>query len=91
MLDIQQATGQNDIGGIVQNLVNQFSQLAKTVLSTVDATVVDLSRAAYVTVILLGVFLYFTRIERRLGKDLIKGGIILAVLTEFVFPFISKL
>jgi hypothetical protein len=91
MFDTGQTPEPKDIGSVIQNIVNQFSELAKTVLSTVDMTVIDISRAAYVTVLLVGVFLYFTRIERRLGKDLIKGGIVLAVLAEFVFPLISKL
>lgn len=91
MLDVQQPPDTNDIGSIIQQLAYQFSQLAKVLLSTVDQTVIDITRAAYVTVILLGVFLYFTRLERRLGKDLIKGGIILAILSEFVFPLIAKL
>jgi hypothetical protein len=46
------------------------------------------TRVAYVTVLVLGVFLYFTRINRRLGKELITGGIALAILSEFVFPAI---
>jgi hypothetical protein len=61
------------------------------VLATVDSTVLDLTRVAYVTVLLVGLLLYFTHLERRLGKDLIKGGVVLAVLAEFVFPLFVRL
>jgi hypothetical protein len=39
---------------------------------------------------MLGLLLYFTHVERRLGKDLIKGGVALAVLSEFVFPVLTR-
>lgn len=79
-----------DLVSLIQQLASQFAAAAKQLLQVIDLTVIDLSRAAYITVILLGVFLYFTRLERRLGKDMIKGGIVLALLTEFLFPLISK-
>jgi len=53
--------------------------------------VIDLSRIAYVTLLMLGLLLYYTHIERRLGKDLIKGGLALAIMSEFVFPVLAKL
>ena len=80
-----------DVGGIIQSLAQQFTSLMTTVLTTIDSTVIQLARLAYITVLLLGILLYFTRAERRLGKDLIKGGVVLAVLSEFVFPALIKL
>lgn len=80
-----------DWGSVVQQLAQQFASLMTTILTTIDSTVVTLARVAYVTVILLGVLLYFTHLERRLGKDLIKGGIVLAVISEIIIPAISKL
>ena len=52
----------------------------------IDGAVINITRVAYITVLILGVFLYFTRLNRRLGRDLIAGGIILAILSEYVFP-----
>jgi hypothetical protein len=80
-----------DLPSVIQQLAQQFATMVNSLLSTVDLTVVEVSRAAYVSVILVGVLLYFTHAERRLGKDMIKGGIILAILSEFIFPLISKL
>ena len=80
-----------DWGSVVQQLAQQFASLMTTILNTIDSTVVLVARLAYVTVLLLGVLLYFTRIERRLGKDLIKGGIVLAIISEIIIPALSRL
>lgn len=79
-----------DFISVIRELSQQFSNVMKQVLFTIDATVIDISRVAYISLILLGILLYYSRIERRLGKDLIKGGIILAILSEFIFPLIGK-
>jgi hypothetical protein len=80
-----------DIGNTIQQLAQQFTSIMTVLLSTIDSTVVEISRLAYVSILLIGLLLYFTHTERRLGKDLIKGGIILAVLSELVFPGISRI
>jgi hypothetical protein len=80
-----------DFGSSIQQLAQQFTTVMTAILATVDSTVLDLARVAYVSVLLIGLLLYFTHLERRLGKDLIKGGVVLAVLSEFVFPLIVKL
>jgi len=76
---------------LVQQLAQQFTSMVGTLLATIDSTVIDLSRIAYVTLLMLGLLLYYTHIERRLGKDLIKGGLALAIISEFVFPVLAKL
>jgi hypothetical protein len=91
LLSPHDAASSSGLGGELQQLANEFNALAAQMLTTIDNAIIDLTRAAYVTVILSGVFLYFTRIARRLGRELIIGGIILAVLSQFVFPAISTL
>jgi anti-anti-sigma regulatory factor len=88
MLDIQPPPGANNL---IQQLAQEFTSTVTALLATVDSTVIDLSRVAYVTLLMLGLLLYFTHLERRLGKDLIKGGVALAIISEFVFPFLTKL
>ncbi len=88
MLDIQPPPGAENL---IQQLAQQFASTVTLLLTTIDSTVVDVSRVAYVTLLMLGLLLYFTHVERRLGKDLIKGGVALAVVSEFVFPVIMKL
>lgn len=79
-----------DFGTVVQQLASEFTSDASQLLLAIDGVVIDISRLAYVTILLLGLFLYFTHLQRRLGKDLIAGGILLAVLSEFFFPLIAK-
>ena len=88
MLDIPTPTGAENL---IQQLAQQFASTMSVVLTTVDSTVIDLARMAYVSLLMIGLLLYFTHVERRLGKDLIKGGIALAIISEFVFPFLPKL
>jgi hypothetical protein len=88
MLDIQSPAG---VESAIQQFAQQFTSAVTVLLATIDSTVVDLSRVAYVTLLMLGLLLYYTHIERRLGKDLIKGGVALAIVSEFVFPFLTKL
>ena len=79
-----------DMGSVIQQLAQQFVSLASTLLTSINSTVIEISRLAYISVLLIGVLLYFTRLEKRLGKDLIKGGVVLAVLSEFVFPALNR-
>lgn len=88
MFDIQPPSGAENV---IQQLAQQFSSTLTALLATVDSTVIDIARVAYVTLLLLGILLYYTHIANRLGKDLIKGGVALAVISEFVFPWLVKL
>ncbi len=88
MLDAQPVPGAVNA---IQQLAQQFTAAMTGLLNTVNSTVVDLSRIAYVTLLMVGLLLYYTHVERRLGKDLIKGGVALAIISEFVFPFLTKL
>lgn len=88
MLDVQPPP---DMSNTIQQLARQFIALMTTVLATVNSTVTDLAGLAYVSTLFVGILLYFTRIEKRLGKSLIKGGAILRVLAEFVLLVILKL
>jgi hypothetical protein len=87
MLDIQSPGG---VENTIQQFAQQFTSAVTVLLATIDSTIIDLSRVAYVTLLMLGLLLYYTHLERRLGKDLIKGGVALAIISEFVFPFLTK-
>jgi hypothetical protein len=88
LLDIQPPPGAENL---IQQFAQQFTSAVTLLLATVDSTVLDLSRIAYVSLVMVGLLLYYTHMERRLGKDLIKGGVALALLSEFVFPVLTKL
>ena len=76
-----------DLGTAVQ----QFATETAAVLTTVNTAVVDIARVAYVTCLLVGILLYYTHLGRRLGKDLIFGGVALVVLAEYVVPAVTAL
>lgn len=80
-----------DMGAVIQALAQQFTSVASLLLTTVNSVVIDVSRLAYISVLLIGLLLYFTHVDRRHGKDLIKGGLLLAILSEFVFPALNRL
>ena len=80
-----------DFGTQLPQLAGQFNAAASQLLTMVDSSIIGLIRLAYITVLLLGVLLYFTKLQKRLGRDLITGGIVLAMLSELGFPAISRL
>jgi hypothetical protein len=88
-LPILGASPPPDIGTGIQQFASQFASETAAVLTTINVAVVDIVRVAYVTCLLVGVLLYYTHLGRRLGKDLIIGGVLLLVLTEFVIPAVS--
>ncbi|MDG6909236.1 MAG: hypothetical protein JRN08_02590 [Nitrososphaerota archaeon] len=75
---------------LIQQFAQQFTSAMTFLLATIDSTVVDLARAVYITLLLVGILLYYTHLAQRLGKDLIKGGVALAIISEFVFPWLLK-
>jgi len=79
-----------DFGSTLQQLASQFTSDATQLMLSIDGAVIDISRLAYITVLLVGVFLYSARLLRRFGKDLMVGGVLLAILSEFVFPLIAR-
>jgi hypothetical protein len=88
MLDVPTPPGADNL---IQQFAQQFSSTVSVLLATLDSTVMDVARIAYVSLLMVGLLLYYTHVERRLGKDLIKGGVALAIISEFVFPWLAKL
>ena len=88
MLDVQPPPSPD---ALIQQLAQQFTSTMTYLLSVVDGTVVDLARVAYVTLLLVGILLYYTHVAQRLGRDMIKGGVALAIVSEFVFPWLLRI
>lgn len=88
MLDVQPPPSPDTL---IQQFAQQFTSTMTYLLSVVDGTVVDLARVAYVTLLLVGILLYYTHVAQRLGRDMIKGGVALAIVSEFVFPWLLRI
>jgi hypothetical protein len=80
-----------DLGTAIQQFASQFATETAAVLTAINAAVIDIARVAYVTCLLVGILLYYTHLGRRLGKDLVFGGVALVVLTEYVVPAVTAL
>jgi len=72
-----------------EDLANRFLALVEKIISIVKVIVSQISRIAYTLVGMVGVLLYFSRFNKRIGMDLIKGAIILAIIVEVIFPFLT--
>ena len=88
MLDIQALPGAENL---VQQRAHEFTSAVTALLAIVDSTVIDLARLAYHSLPMIGLLLYYTHVERRWERDLVKEGVALAIVSEFVFPRIMKL
>ncbi len=88
ILDAAQPTG---IEAGIQQYASQFASETTATLIAINTAVVDIVRVAYVTCLLVGVLLYYTHLGRRLGKDLIIGGVLLVIITEFIIPVVGGL
>ncbi len=80
-----------DIGTVIQQFSGGFLTNASQFVTVLDSAAIHLMRLAYVTAFLIGALLYFTRLHKKLGGEMITGGLFLAVLSEFVLPALLKL
>ena len=87
------ATGNSTASFIssAQNWAATFASDAQSVLLSLDNAAIDVGKAAFIFLIVAGSLLYFTRASRRLGRELVSGGIVVGILIAFVFPFIQSL
>lgn len=88
VLPLQDVPAQVDFAGIIQQIAEKFTVMASQVLTAIDTAAIGISRGAYFSLLLIGILLYATHLSRRLGKDLIRGGVALAVLVEVVLPLV---
>jgi len=88
-LHVLEASSPPDLAAALQEFAKSFATETSAALVSINAAVTDIARVAYITCLLVGILLYYAHIGRRLGKDLIYGGVALIVLTEWVVPTIT--
>ena len=49
------------------------------------------TEAAVVFLVIAGVLLWFSRVNKRLGKELLEGGVIIGLFIEFVVPVLMSI
>lgn len=71
--------------------IQRFAAGTAAVLTSVNAAAIDVARVAYITCLLVGILLYYAHLGRRVGKELIVGGVALVMLAEYVVPAVTAL
>jgi len=72
----------------LQGLETSFAVNANAILFSVETFAVQVGKDAVVFLIILGVLLYFTRLSRRLGREFMEGGAVIAVFIWFGLPYL---
>jgi hypothetical protein len=90
-LPLMDASQPPDLVTAILQFAGQFATGTGAALSSLNLAVVDVARMAYLTCLLIGVLLYFTRVGRRLGKDMVIGGVLLVVVSEYMVPAVSAI
>jgi hypothetical protein len=85
-LPILDAPRPPDLATTIGQLAGRLAPATAAGLTTsFNSAFLDIARLAYVTCLLVGFMLYFTP-RRRLSKDLVIGGVLLVVVSEYVVP-----
>ena len=60
-------------------------------LAVITKAAVTIGQVAFTTLIVVGVLLWFSRINKHLGKGLVEGGIVIFLFIEFFLPWLKTL
>lgn len=75
----------------LQGWVSSFATNAAAVTLTMDNATIDIGKAAVVFLVIAGVVLWFTHVNKHLGKELLEGGIVIGLFIEFVVPVLMSI
>jgi hypothetical protein len=75
----------------IQNFANGFAANMNVVTLTMDNAAIDIGKAAVVFLVIAGVLLWFSRVNKHLGKELLEGGIVIGLFIEFVVPVLMSI
>lgn len=70
--------------GKIDEFFNALEELASEFFSRANLFILAIARISYITLAIAGLLLYFSGIDKYRGKSLIVGGLVLAILTEFM-------
>jgi hypothetical protein len=88
------AANSTSLSGIVpaiQNFASSFAVNVGAVMLSLDSAAIDVGRAVVVFLVIAGIVLWFTRVNKRLGKEFVVGGILIAFFVTYVVPFLMSL
>jgi hypothetical protein len=85
------STGAPGLVPAIQGFANGFATNMTAVTLTLDNAAVDIGKAAVIFLVIAGVLLWFSRVNKRLGKELLEGGILIGLFIEFGVPFLMSI
>jgi hypothetical protein len=88
---VANSTAISGIVPMIQNFASGFATNMSVVTLTMDNAAIDVGKAAVVFLIIAGVLLWFSRVNRHLGKDLVEGGILIGLFIEFAVPVLMSI
>jgi len=90
----QPAANSTSLAGIVPAVSNYAAQFAANVAMVtvaMDNAALEIGKAAVIFLIISGVIIWFTRVNRRFGKELVGGGVFIGLFIQFGVPFLMSL
>jgi hypothetical protein len=75
----------------IQDFASGFAANMSAVTLTMDSAAIDIGKAAVVFLVIAGILLWFTRVNKHLGKELLKGGILIGLFIEFGVPVLMSI
>ncbi len=75
----------------IQNFANAFAVNMAAVTLSMDNAVIEIGQAAVVFLVIAGIVLWFTRVNKHLGKELLEGGIVIGLFIEFGVPVLMSI
>jgi len=79
------------LAGAIQGFASGFATNLTAVTLTMDNAAVDIGKAAVIFLVISGVLLWFSRVNKHLGKELLEGGILIGLFIEFAVPFLMSI
>jgi len=78
------------IVGFIQQYGGYLASGVNAALSSADNTIILIAKSAFVFLIILGVLLYYSRLGKRLGKELLEGGVVIGIFLFFGVPYLQN-
>jgi hypothetical protein len=88
---VANSTALSGVVPVIQNFATGFATNMSAVTLSLDSAALDIGKAAVVFLVIAGVILWFTRVNRRLGKELVTGGVFIGLFIEFVVPLLMSI
>ena len=78
----------NEEGRAVDEMVDRIVEKVETTIQVATEALIAMCRLSYSFMVFLGTFLYMTNLNKRLGRDLVLGGIGLVLFFEILEPIL---